>query len=406
MANLNFILERIPNLILKNWDYFKQNPVHLTWACMHLRLASMAICLLSRQQYRITGKYMYSSSSVKDLIFDCEDSLTKEDFCLLDQADRCCVSNNCHFPDSRRYIPGDCKKNKTLDDWKNIFTHSKFKYNEDYSSEIVEYNLLFSDNPYYFWNKDGFIANQDDKSKFYGYTRAENKIRKDLRRKILAVSYYSLWKNFTKQIMRKVRINASGNIPLKNYINECWQIDVCENLSRSQKLKLKKAYKYLCYRDELINQAKKWTKEQWLEFEKQKSIKVNDYVLNINELRSDFYANASSFIFDLADSESIKTIKKDPRVNKIHYKQVSEKICCGFDAFKAFYRYKMNPPWKFYETENKEIIDKLSFNSNAFNFPKNAHKSYKTAIKKYCNKLIENSVSEKEIAERILEKLK
>jgi hypothetical protein len=56
MANLNFILERIPNLILKNWDYFKQNPVHLTWACMHLRLASMAICLLSRQIQNYIGK--------------------------------------------------------------------------------------------------------------------------------------------------------------------------------------------------------------------------------------------------------------------------------------------------------------------------------------------------------------
>ena len=147
MTNLNPILERIPNLIVKNWDYFKQNPVHLAWACMHLRLASMAICLLSKQQYKITGKYAYSNSSVKDLIFDCENSLNKEDFNLLDQADRCCVSNHYWFPDSRKYIPGDCKKNKTLDDWKNIFTHPKFKYNENYSSEIVEYNLLFSDNP-------------------------------------------------------------------------------------------------------------------------------------------------------------------------------------------------------------------------------------------------------------------
>lgn len=168
---------RILDVVVQNFDYFRERPSHLAWAMMNYELI-----------HRV-GNY---NTNPKDAILEVGEELSEEDGNLLYDAWGVTVSNGCEFPDTNPNIPLESKRNRTMDEWIELFTNPSYRFKSLFPDEFAVKNyLLCTIGTGYDWNNEGFVANVGplgvDNDLFAGYTRSEASIDAGIRGKILEV---------------------------------------------------------------------------------------------------------------------------------------------------------------------------------------------------------------------------
>lgn len=165
------ILKRLTAYVVKNFDYFREHPVHLAWAMMNYQLI-----------HRIGRRYVDEySANPKYLLIEQESVLSPDDANLLYDAWGITVSNYDLFPDSNPNLPLDAKQDKTLDEWVEVLTNPLYTFNDLYRNRwrVID-RILCVNGSGMIWNKDGFVCRSGpsdvDESIYYGYTRCEKDI--------------------------------------------------------------------------------------------------------------------------------------------------------------------------------------------------------------------------------------
>jgi len=177
MQTVGDLGSRILDVVVGNFDYFRERPSHLAWAMMN---------------YELIHRVGDDSPSPKDAILEVAEGLSEQDGNLLYDAWNVTVSNGCEFPDANPNIPLESKRNRTMDEWTELFTNPLYRFKSLFPDEFaVKDNLLCTIRTGHNWNVDGFIANVGpsgvDNDLFAGYTRSEDSIDSGIRGKILEV---------------------------------------------------------------------------------------------------------------------------------------------------------------------------------------------------------------------------
>ena len=207
MQSVGYLGAKILDVVANNFDYFKERPAHLAWAMMNYELI-----------HRV-GDY---SPNPKDAILKVAEGLSEEDGNLLYDAWGVTVSTGCEFPDTNPNIPLESKRNKTMEEWVELFTNPPYRFKSLFPDEFaVKDYLLCTIGTEYNWNNQGFIANVGpsgvDNDIFAGYTRSEDSIDVDIRGKILEVRLNPKIRDKADTYLRET-YNVAGRI----YSGEDW----------------------------------------------------------------------------------------------------------------------------------------------------------------------------------------
>lgn len=407
IRNPEKIVLAILKVIITNWYYFRNNPAHLAWAMMHYELAHRAGCHLANL---FDSKYP---------IVEICNKMSKEDANLFYDAWAITFSNSCRFHDVNEKIPLQSKKNKTLQDWIEIFTNPEYEYSKLFISNsddrVKDYLLCTVDNGYS-WNQDGFLCNIGlsgiDQNIFAGYTKVEKKVNEKIRKKIKELSHLPAILKYVKNIEKIVQINTSNNSAKKNYYNNLWKI---EESPVKDKKSLKKAFEFVCYLECLIDSALKWSVDQWDNNCKNSNIVVFDGLIDVSQIKSTFYTSHSQmcdmsriYLCEIKEMESMKI--------PIDYRESlpfeDEEVLIGWDAIRKF----VDDKKKFLNGKktNSSKIDKpkhypISSYSLMITMPLNVHASYLEAAREIAQEIVNDPhdrISSYELAKSFLEKWK
>lgn len=311
----------ILDIVIKNWDYFKANTVHLAWAMMQYELCHRACNLAGPSEYGCMDNPKYP-------VLDRGEELSTEDANLFYDAWATTVSNDYHFPDVNHGLPLEAKKNKTVQDWVDLLMDPNYRYTDQYPTEEKVIDWLFCVyGAGHGWNKDGFIDNTGPsgvgEANFAGYTTAEDDIREDLFQEIIALSRKEEILSKVMLIWSEHLIRASNDRPARETLDMQRKINYeFEKKSWKNKVRvpthplpeLLKAAKYLCYFEELCRRSLRWTIEEWAEMRKKEVVVVNGFEMKVEDFRDDFYYPA--FMMKYIDYGEPKDVKIDPRIDK------------------------------------------------------------------------------------------
>jgi hypothetical protein len=166
---------KILDVVVNNFDYFKERPAHLAWAMMN---------------YELIHRVGDDSPNPRDAILGVAEKLSEQDGNLLYDAWVVTVSHGCEFPDTNPNLPLESKCNRTMDEWVSLFTNSSYRFKSLFPDEFAAKDyLLCQIRTRYIWNDQGFITNVGpsgvDNDLFAGYTRSEESIDADIKGKIL-----------------------------------------------------------------------------------------------------------------------------------------------------------------------------------------------------------------------------
>jgi hypothetical protein len=260
--------DSILDIVIKNFDYFRDNPKHLAWAMMKWRLVHTA----SRIAYGAC------EDNPKYPVLDAGYLLkTEADGNLLYDAWAVSCSNESEFPDTAREPNWEklVKPNKTLDEWIDIKTDPQYRYSGMYPDEI-------------------------DSNIFAGYSLAEPEVRKDIRSAINKFLNSKTLKGPTDDYMKKVEINWGDNEVKKTILNGSWKAMHALNYRPELTQQVEEAYRFIAYLDKLIKTARKWDDKQWAKASKKSTWKYKDYVLDISQVRPNCIHSPSSFELTLS----------------------------------------------------------------------------------------------------------
>lgn len=204
MVKIEQLRNKVLDVVLENFDYFKENPRHLAWAMMNYEL----IHRVGRVNFH------ECDDNPKDLVIEYGEKLkNKNDSNLMYDAWGVTVSNFIHeFEDTSPEIPLESKINKTLDEWVEVCMDKRFRFNEICPDRFsVEDHILCVSGNGYGWNKDGFACEDGpcgtDEDIFAGYTRAEKEVREDIRNNILELRDNLKIKEYTQALFKKAMEN-------------------------------------------------------------------------------------------------------------------------------------------------------------------------------------------------------
>ncbi len=210
---------KVLTLVVQNFDYFRANPVHLAWAMMNFELF-----------YRVGSRLGEDFDNPTDLVIDAGEDLPRkeEDSSLLYDAWMVTDSMDSEFPDTNPKLLLESKKNKTLDEWVELFTDKRYRCHDLFPDDKkAKDHLLCSCDTGMGWNAQGFIADigrsGTDLTIFAGYTRVGREVRKDLREKIMALrnSNPAFAKAVTIYLRKTQRftheVYTEGHIPDSNW---------------------------------------------------------------------------------------------------------------------------------------------------------------------------------------------
>lgn len=306
----------VVDVVVKNFGYFRKNPRHLAWAMMQFELI-----------HRISRRFLDAChDNPKDVVVEAGEKLKKaKDADLLYDAWAVTVANEDAFPDPGRGEPGLglAKPNKTLEDWIAIKTDSRYEYRSLYPDAwSVKNYLLCVIGTGYGWNRAGFIAEvapgDTDKSIFAGYTTAEQEVRADLRDEIAALRDAPLIRKHIPGYMKAVEVNWGTNSVEKRIVNRSWRVDaqVTEaGLARSEAAKVREAYRYVAYLDELLSSAGRWTPAEWEEARKSNVWMYRGVAFDVGEVtldsRHSAYGMEEGFATELRDSGQGADYRRD-----------------------------------------------------------------------------------------------
>lgn len=407
---MNRLTQNILNLVIKNWNVFKTEPVYLAWAMMQYELTHRACRYISDEM-----------DNPKYAILDECDLMSKEDGDLLYDSWCVCIDNNNYFPDTNPDCPIETKKNKTFHDWAALKLNPSYEYASLYSdNESVMNELLCVTGTGLSWNADGYIDNSGPMdtphATFSGYSRAGGNFQKDypaLYNAIMKISHskkiyphvQSIW---NENLMRtKVRNDA----PAKAYLDAVHQLKFHfkQNYASAKvQKKYLKDVKYLCYLKELCDRAKSWSDKEWQDAQQQKIITINGFKIELKSIQSNFsyplitqilcptlYCRHYSADFDYRVDvlSSIKLIL------------ANDKPLTGCNAIKFLLNKNITIP----RDASRSTWYPLSTYSLIYKIPKNAHESYVEAAVHVLRSIVADPLTQKQVlplAFKILKKLK
>lgn len=293
------ICKDLIKLAVKNFDYFRANPRHLAWVMMHYELS-----------HRIGRIYFDDClDNPKYPVIDAGEKLKKDgDSDLLYDAWGVTVSNDLKFPD---IVPGTPESNprKTLDDWKNIMLDLNYKYHKLYSdARGVEDHLLCAIGTGMDWTKGGYIDHTGPsdvpETNFYGYTKATNEIPIKIRKSVVDPFKDPKISKAKRKIMRIININAGDNHAEQDFVNRRYIVErrvegyVKENKSFNLlqlKRKALKAFRYVCYFEQIFERAESWSKVDWEKNWGKKYLSYKGFKIKVSEINIDFMTSSYSF---------------------------------------------------------------------------------------------------------------
>jgi len=205
MSLIEKINQNLLEVVTANFEYFRSRPVHLAWAMRF---------------YEVLVRLDKNNGDYKDMVISSGDKLpSEEDGKLLYDA----WGHSLHhdFFDTNPNWPLNLKPNKTLDDWIELLPDKRHRWHLIYSTPFsVKNHLLCVTGNGYGWNSHGFIAEmpgETDSIIFSGYTRAEGKIRADIKEKIRNCFSNSNLKSGVEEYLKGVESNAN-----RIYAGEDW----------------------------------------------------------------------------------------------------------------------------------------------------------------------------------------
>lgn len=313
------LTDRILEVVINDWDYFKARPKHLAWAMMNFSLVHYA------------GRRIDScSENPKDLVLNAGEKLSEEDSNLLYDAWGVTVSNQREFPDANPELPLDSKQNKTLDEWIELCTDRNYEFRSIFpDAHSVESHLICCYGTGMGWNKDGFITDTGpsdvDEAMFANYTRAEDEIRSDLKKQILKIRSNPLIIHHVNNYLKDAEINAGNNRAEKRIVNDSWKVKQnIKKLPKRERDKIMKAFRQVAYLEAIVNDAKYWTEEEWKEARKSNIYDYQGTEFDVSEIDLSFCHTALDFgshiAFSLKRGKKIKDYKKEGIINRRDFK--------------------------------------------------------------------------------------
>jgi hypothetical protein len=309
--------DSILDIVVKNFDYFRDNPKHLAWAMMKWSLV----------HYASRIAYSACEDNPKYSVLDAGELLkSEEDSNLLYDAWGVSVSNDIEFPDSAREPNSEklTKPNKTLDEWIDIKTSPQYKYSSLYPDErsVID-TLLCVIGTGLGWNKDGFITETGpsdvDENIFAGYSLAEPEIRKDIRAAINKFLNSKTLKGPCDDYMRKVEINWGDNKVEKTILNNSWKVmqdleDRPELISQAEE-----AYRFVAYLSVLVETASKWNDKQWAEARKNSIWEYKGYKFDVSQVQPDFIYSTYTLEHEVRMLAKKDIVDGDLRIGKRYF---------------------------------------------------------------------------------------
>lgn len=290
-------LETIISMVVKEFDYFRDNPKHLAWVMMNYSLI------------HISGRIAYDAcwENPKYPVIDAGEELeTEEDGNLLYDAWGVSVSNSAEFPDPAREPLADklAKPNKTLDEWIDVMIDPKYRYSSLYSSEKSVINtLLCVIGTGMGWNEAGFVTHTGpsgvDEDVYTGYTLVEPEVRKDISSAINKLLSHPSLKGPTDDYMKKVKINWGSNEVEKTIVNGSPKVTYDLRDDPELMAKAQEAYQFIAYLEKLVKVAGEWDDDQWAKASKKSTWKCRDYMLDISRVQPSSIYSTFTFESDL-----------------------------------------------------------------------------------------------------------
>lgn len=308
------LTDRILEVVINDWDYFKARPKHLAWAMMNFSLVHYA------------GRMIDScSENPKYLVLNAGEKLSEEDSNLLYGAWGVTVSNQRAFPDTNPKLPLESKSNKTLDEWIELCTDRNYEFCSIFpDAHSVESHLMCCYGTGMGWNKEGFITytgpSDVDESMFANYTRAEDEIRPDLKEQILKIRSNPLIIHHINDYLKDAEINAGNNRAEKRIVNDKWKIQrEIEKIPKREQDKIMKAFRQVAYLEALVDDAKYWTEEEWKEARKSNIYNYQGTDFDVSEIDLSFCHTTMDFGSHITSSleygKKIKDYRKEGIIN-------------------------------------------------------------------------------------------
>jgi len=416
MKNPETIVKNILKLVSRNFSHFKMHPKQLAWMMMNYELIHRA----GRSIGRCDDNPKYA---VIEIGKDDEKTEIKcaQDADLVYDAWANCISNERKFPDIDQRIPNWDQTNPTLDDWVDRLTSPYYEYHSLYKDrDAVEDCILCTIGAGWGWNKDGYVDQTGPsgvgQSIFAGYTRIGPQVPAKFRNKILKWRKSEKIAEAIKEYMRAVAINWGDDEALKNYENLRFKVE--RTATHKTIAKRLKAFKFICYLEQLVQQALTWTDEEWQEHSHNPTWAYHGTSININEVVSGFYTSSYSYASD--KWTNVDDHDHDLRINKLDYlisKRLEGIDVTGWDALKLIVATQKEWDEKrhsiLYKDKTENSLKKhypISENYSIIaTFPDNAHYSYVIGAVKVLKEIIDNDEereSSREIAKRVIRRFK
>lgn len=184
MVSLKKLKQTLLDTIVSNFRYFREHPSHLAWVVMNYGL----IDDVGDQSQFVE----IDPNDVSPHQRTYERLNSEQDVNLLGAAFDLIHQSYGGFPDSNPNVPLQLKPNKTLDDWIALLTGSgDFDYWTHTREQVLSDLLYENHSTYYRWNNEGFLMRVGwsgvEYRVFFGYTRVENEVPEQIRRKVRKV---------------------------------------------------------------------------------------------------------------------------------------------------------------------------------------------------------------------------
>ena len=204
-----FVARLLVDYVVKNFDYFRQNPSHLAWAMMWYEAIG--------RTWRINHD---DYTNPKDYLLKMEDKINKADADLLYDAWGITVSNYQLFQDDPEGLGS--KPDKTVDEWIQYKTSLEYPFHDLYYNKYrVIDDLLNTVGNSMSWNKNGFVTKTGpsgiDESVYAGYTRCEDKIKPNIHQNVLRyVDMLSARPDIGRQVYEYTAKAIENNVLIHN----------------------------------------------------------------------------------------------------------------------------------------------------------------------------------------------